>query len=128
VLRDHGSLSGGAITHPQQSTDQSGDPDVSFGFTASGEKQFEQATAAIAHRGAVQSPVGGPQQDQHFAIAVDGQLISVPSIDFKTYPDGITGGGGADITGGFTRHSAQDLAILLRSGPLPVSLIAIGQP
>jgi hypothetical protein len=128
VLRDHGSLSGGAITHPQQSTDQSGDPDVSFGFTASGEKQFEQATAAIAHRGAVQSPVGGPQQDQHFAIAVDGQLISMPSIDFKTYPDGITGGGGADITGGFTRHSAQDLAILLRSGPLPVSLIAIGQP
>jgi SecD/SecF fusion protein len=129
VLRDQGALSGGALTHPRESTDQSGSPDVSFGFTASGEKQFQRATAGIAQRGAVDSRVGGANQlNQHFAVALDQQLLSVPSIDFKIYPDGITGGGGADISGGFTRHSAHELATILRTGPLPVDLIPIGQP
>jgi SecD/SecF fusion protein len=126
VLRDHGALSGEVLTHPQQSTDQSGSPDVSFGFTASGGKQFEQITKAIARRAAVDSPLGAANQlNQHFAIALDQQVLSVPSIDFKTYPDGITGDGGADITGGFTRHSAQELATILRTGPLPVNLIPL---
>jgi SecD/SecF fusion protein len=60
--------------------------------------------------------------DQHFAVALDQQLITVPIIDFKIYPDGITGGGGADITGGFTIQSARALATLLRYRPLPVNL------
>lgn len=128
VLRDEPSLSGAAITHPQQSTDQSGSQDVSFGFTASGAKQFQQVTAAIAHRGAADSPLGAAaQENQHFAIALDQQLLSVPSIDFKTYPDGITGGGPADITGGFTRHTAHELATVLRTGPLPVDLVPVGR-
>jgi SecD/SecF fusion protein len=33
VLKDHVSLFGNDITNPQQSTDQSGQPDVAFGFT-----------------------------------------------------------------------------------------------
>jgi hypothetical protein len=53
---------------------------------------------------------------------LDTRLIAVPSIDFKTYPDGITGGGGADIAGVFTSHSAQDLAAILRSGPLAANV------
>lgn len=127
VLRDHGTLAGGALTHPQQSTDQSGSPDVSFGFTASGERQFEQITKTIARRGSIESPrAAADQLNQHFAITLDQQLLSVPSIDFRTYPDGITGGGGADITGGFSRHSAQELATILRTGPLPVDLVPLG--
>jgi SecD/SecF fusion protein len=126
VLRDNPSLTGRAITHPERSTDQSGDQDVAFDFTAAGDKQFQKVTAAIAHRGAVDSPpAAGDQEDQHFAIALDQQLLSVPSIDFKVYPDGITGGGAADITGGFTRHTAHELAAILRTGPLPVSLIPL---
>lgn len=129
VLRERGALSGGALTHPQESADQSGEPDVSFGFTASGEKQFQRVTAAIAHRGAADSSLGAAaNENQHFAIALDQQLLSVPSIDFKAYPDGITGGDGADITGGFTRHSARELATVLRTGPLPVDLLPVGQP
>jgi SecD/SecF fusion protein len=129
VLRDHGALSGGAITRPAQSTDQSGQPDVSFGFTASGQAQFERATAAIAHRASVASLSGAAgQQNQHFAIALDQHLLSVPSIDFRTYPKGISGGGGADIAGGFTHHAARELAAILRTGPLPVDLIPIGRP
>ncbi len=127
VLRDEPSLSGAEISHPRASTDQSGSPDVSFGFTAAGQKQFQQLSKTIAHRASVDSPPGaGNQLNQHFAIVLDQQLLTVPSIDFKTYPDGITGGGGADISGGFTRHSAQELAIILRTGPLPVNLVPLG--
>jgi SecD/SecF fusion protein len=128
VLKDNVSLSGSDITNPQASTDQSGSPDVTFGFNSFGAKQFQDVTAAIAHRGSVASPLGAAnQQNQHFAIALDTQLVSVPSIDFKTYPDGITGGGGADITGGFTSQSASDLANLLRLGALPISLVRISE-
>ncbi len=133
VLKDNVALTGSDITNPQASTDQSGSPDVTFGFNSFGAKQFQKVTAAIAHRGTVSSPVGAAnKQDQHFAVALGGgglntQLISVPSIDFQTYPDGITGGGGADITGGFTSQTAQDLANLLRLGALPINLVRISE-
>jgi SecD/SecF fusion protein len=128
VLKDNYALSGSDITNPQASTDQSGSPDVTFGFNSFGAKQFQKVTAAIAHRGSVASPLGAAnQQNQHFAIALDTGLVSVPSIDFKTYPDGITGGGGADITGGFTSQSASDLANLLRLGALPINLVRISE-
>jgi preprotein translocase subunit SecD len=121
VLRDHVSLFGNDITNPQQSTDQSGSPDVSFGFTSTGAKAFQNVTAAIARRGDLVSGLG-QTFDQHFAVALDTQLITVPSIDFKTYPDGIPGDNGAQITGGFTIQSAQDLATQLRLGALPIQL------
>lgn len=75
----------------------------------------------IAHRGANVS-VGGAALYQHFAVALDDQLLTVPQIDFRIYPDGIIGAGGADITGGFTRRSATDLATELRDGPLPLAV------
>ena len=53
--------------------------------------------------------------------------MTVPSIDYQTYPDGITGGSGADITGGFTTTSAQDLATQLRLGALPINLKLISE-
>src|SRR5947209_7053699 len=51
VLRDHVALFGNDITNPQQSTDQAGAPDVSFGFTSRGQNEFQNVTAAIARRG-----------------------------------------------------------------------------
>jgi SecD/SecF fusion protein len=126
VLRDHVALLGSDITNPQQSTDQSGSPDVSFGFTGKGKNQFQNVTAAIAKRGDLVSGLG-QTYDQHFAVALDNQLITVPSIDFKTYPDGIPGDSGADITGGFTIQSAQDLATQLRLGALPINLKLISE-
>ncbi|HSO98091.1 MAG TPA: protein translocase subunit SecD, partial [Solirubrobacteraceae bacterium] len=126
VLRDHVALLGSDITNPQQSTDQSGSPDVSFGFTNKGKNQFQGVTAAIAKRGDLVSGLGQAYR-QHFAVALDTQLITVPSIDFKTYPDGIPGDSGADITGGFTIQSAQDLATQLRLGALPISLRLISE-
>ena len=126
VLKDNVSLFGQDITNPQQSTDQSGSPDVSFGFTSAGAKAFQSVTGAIAHRGDLVSGLGSTL-NQHFAVALDNELITVPSIDFKTYPDGIPGDTGADITGGFTIQSAQDLATQLRLGALPIKLQLISE-
>jgi SecD/SecF fusion protein len=126
VLRDNVSLRGSDITNPQQSTDQSGSPDVTFGFSSKGQKEFQNVTSQIAHRGA-NSGSFGQTLNQHFAVALDNQLITVPSIDAKIYPDGIPGDNGADITGGFTIQSAQDLATQLRLGALPINLKLISE-
>src|SRR6202041_2846734 len=45
VLKDNVSLQGQDITNPQQSTDTSGSPDVSFGFTSKGKTAFQDVTA-----------------------------------------------------------------------------------
>ncbi|MFZ0041493.1 MAG: protein translocase subunit SecD, partial [Solirubrobacteraceae bacterium] len=131
VLKDNVSIFGNDITNPQQATDQGGSPDVTFGFTSKGQNEFSSVTKAIAHRGA-EVGFGSQALDQHFAVALGGsgantQLITVPQIDYKVYPDGITGGGGADITGGFTTSSAQSLATLLRLGALPINLKLISE-
>jgi SecD/SecF fusion protein len=121
VLRDHVALSGADITHPQRSTDQSGLPNVTFGFTGAGRTAFQRVTAQIAHRGANVS-LGAAQLNQHFAVALDNQLVTVPQIDFHSYSDGIIPATGADISGGLTRQSARDLATELRYGPLPLAV------
>ncbi len=122
VLKDRVSLLGSDITNPQPSTDSAGNPDVKFGFGPRGKNEFHTVTSVIAHRGDSVSRLG-ERLNQHFAVALDNRLITVPSIDFTTYPDGITDDSGADITAGFTVQSAQDLATMLRFGPLPVSLV-----
>ena len=68
----------------------------------------------------------GHTLNQHFAIVLDDQLITVPFINFEQYPDGINGDHGADISGNLTSQSAADLAILLRFGPLPADFRAAG--
>jgi SecD/SecF fusion protein len=123
VLKDNIALSDADITNPQQSTDSGGSPDVKFGLNSAGATEFQKLTEEIARRGDAVSGLG-QIYDQHFAIALDDQLVTVPSIDFKIYPDGITPRQGADITGAFTKQSARTLATLLRYGPLSVNLAA----
>jgi SecD/SecF fusion protein len=127
VLRDHVSLLGSDITNPQPSTDSTtGQPDVTFGFTSKGQREFQAVTKAIARRGDLVSGLGNTF-NQHFAVALDNQLITVPSIDYKLYPDGIDGSNGANITGGFTTQTASDLATQLRLGALPIGLKLISE-
>jgi SecD/SecF fusion protein len=126
VLRDKVALRGSDITNPQQSTDQAGNPDVTFGFNGAGGNAFQNVTAQIARRGQQVSTLGQKYQ-QHFAVALDNQLVTVPAIDYNLYPDGIAGGNGADITGGFTQQSASDLANVLRLGALPINLQLISE-
>jgi len=130
VLKDNIALRGNDITNPQQSTDpNSGQPNVTFAFSSKGKSAFQNVTAEIARRGSLVSGLG-QSYNQHFAVALDNQLITVPYIDYKQYPDGINGDNGADISGSFTITSAQDLANELRLGALPINLklICSGTP
>jgi SecD/SecF fusion protein len=125
VLKDNVALFGSDITNPQPSTNpNSGKPDITFGFRSKGKTEFQSVTAQIARRGALVSGLG-QSLNQHFAVALSGQtpqLITVPYIDYKQYPDGINGDDSANISGNFSITSAHDVANELRLGALPVNL------
>jgi SecD/SecF fusion protein len=133
VLNDDPVLTGSDITHPVQSFDEgageSGQPNVTFGFTSHGKSVFQRVTKEIAHRGQeAQLPgVNKEAAQQHFAVVLDGQLITVPSIDYTKYPEGIDTSTGSQISGGFTITSAQNLANELQSGALPIKLALISR-
>ncbi|HMD51648.1 MAG TPA: protein translocase subunit SecD [Solirubrobacteraceae bacterium] len=133
VLNDNPVLTGADVTNPQQSFDEgaggNGAPNVTFGFTSHGKSVFEKVTKEIAHRGQeAQLPgVGKEAALQHFAVVLDGQLITTPSIDYTKYPEGIDASTGSEISGGFTITSAQNLASELQSGALPIKLALISR-
>lgn len=129
VLRDRVALSGNELRNPQQAFNEAQQPDVQFEFTNKGKSAFHDVTRKISQRGLeLQLPGVDPQAvQQHFAVALDGKLISVATIDPKRLPDGIDGENGAVIEGGFTIQSAQDLANLLQLGALPIGLKLISQ-
>ena len=86
-----------------QPTFQDGRPVVSFRFDARGARTFGQIT---------QTNVG-----RLFAIVLDNKVITAPRIE-----EPILGGSGI-IRGQFSVESAHDLAILLRAGALPASMV-----
>ncbi len=123
VLRDDVLLTGKQISNPQVTTDPQQGIAVTFGFKGNGASVFQNVTATLAARGSANSVPGGTQNEQHFAVTLDGQLVTVPSIDFTQYPNGIPSGGGSEITSsGFTYASASQLANVMASGALPVKL------
>ena len=126
VVRDRVALTGNQIANPLASTTQTGSPDVTFGFKSGGANAFQNVTGKIAQRASLESPPG-QTLNQHFAIALDNQLVSVPSIDYKQFPDGIPASGGSEIYGGFTTTTADQLATQLRLGALPVKLEQISE-
>jgi SecD/SecF fusion protein len=132
VLKDDSVLSGNQITNPQQGFDENGgngQPNVTFDFTSSGKPIFERVTKEIAQRGLERQLPGVAREQalQHFAIVLDGQVITAPSIDFTKYPEGIDASTGSEISGGFTITSAQNLANELQSGALPIKLVLISR-
>ena len=87
VLKDHVSLFGNDITNPQQSTDSVGRPGRARSASPrKGEtRRSRTSRGQIAQRGELDS-VGSSQLNQHFAVALDNKLITVPQIDFKPVP------------------------------------------
>jgi SecD/SecF fusion protein len=131
VLQDNPALSGTDIKNPEQNFDQrgGGGPIVTFDFTDDGRRAFQEITSRIAQRGVDNAlPGADPEQaSQHFAIVLDDELVSAPYINFNENPDGIDGSTGAQISGGFTITTAQDLAKILQIGALPVKLELISR-
>jgi SecD/SecF fusion protein len=128
VIKDDPALTGADVKNPTQSFDEgaggTGAPNVTFDFTGHGQSVFQRVTKEIAHRGQeAQLPgVGREAALQHFAVVLDGQVITAPSIDYTKYPEGIDATTGSQISGGFTITSAQELAQELQSGALPIKL------
>ena len=120
VLRDRPALSGSDLKNPEQNFDpQTNQPNVTFDFTDEGGEAFQQITKRIADRGNLNFP---PTQEA-FAIVLDDELISRPSVDPNEFAGvGIDPANGAQISGGFDITEAQELAEFLRIGALPVEL------
>ena len=125
VVQDRPGLSGTDIKSPEQSFDQTvgNQPIVTFNFTDQGRDAFQAITRRVAERGVDNAFGQDPQPtSQHFAIALDDELVSAPLINWRENPDGIDGSTGAQISGSFTIQSAQDLAKILKIGALPLEL------
>ena len=96
-------VSGEQVADAQQTFDQqSGAPVVSIRFDSAGARRFGRTTTENVNK--------------PFAIILDNQVISVANINEPIL------GGSAQISGGFTVESANELAISLSSGKLPVTL------
>jgi SecD/SecF fusion protein len=95
-------------------------PVVLMQFTGKGNKEFHQVTRNEATRGSIQ------QTEQHFAIVLDNEIRSWPSINYKDLPDGIDPtGSGAQITGLGSFSEASNLALVLQTGALPVNFVPL---
>jgi len=101
-------MPGDNLTDAQASLDQRiNEPVVSFHFNPAGTRQFARVTG---------ENVGRPM-----AIVLDGVVLAVPVIR-----EPITGGSG-QISGGFTLERANDLAVMLGSGALPVPVTVVAE-
>jgi SecD/SecF fusion protein len=124
LMQDHPGLTGRDITSASQSFDQasgSQEPIVTMQFTEQGALEFQDVTRALAQRGALRKGL------QSFAIVLDGNIISTPTVDYRQYPNGISGSNGAQISGSFTTDTARTLADQLNSGAIPIRLDVISQ-
>ncbi|WP_171170266.1 protein translocase subunit SecD [Streptomyces sp. I05A-00742] len=87
-------------------TQQGGGWQVQLKFNGSGSKKFADITGKLAAK---------PEPQNRFAIVMDGQAVSAPSVR-SAIP-----GGSAEISGSFDQSSADDLANILSYGALPLS-------
>ena len=106
AVRRLGGIRGDSLTNAQQTFDtQTNAAVVSITFNSDGAQRFARLTTENVNR--------------PFAIILDGQVLSAPNINEPIL------GGTAIISGSFTVDSANQLAIALRSGALPVSLTVV---
>jgi preprotein translocase subunit SecD len=98
-------VSGDQLIDAKGSYDQNGVPVVSIRFNQAGARRFGRVT---------QENVNKP-----FAIILDDKVLSAPNINEPIL------GGQAQISGNFTVDSANQLAVALASGKLPVKLDVI---
>ncbi len=93
---------------------------VTVDFASSGSRAWEQLTAQAAC-----VPPGEPQR--RVAIVLDERVISSPQVTENVACGVGIIGGSTQITGGFTQQEAQELAVLIEGGALPVPVEIIEQ-
>jgi preprotein translocase subunit SecD len=97
-----------------------GEPIVTIRFTSEGGEKFQEITNRLADRGRLRYDVQRSEDPyafvQHFAIVLDREIKSWPSVDFMQYPNGIGGENGAQITGIGDLDEAKAIAAALQVG------------
>jgi SecD/SecF fusion protein len=93
---------------------------VAIEFQGDGGRRWAELTGEAACQ-----PPGDPRR--RVAIVLDRQVISSPQVDPSVECGQGIGGGQTVITGGFTDREAQDLALLIRAGALPVPVEVVEQ-
>jgi SecD/SecF fusion protein len=93
---------------------------VAIDFQGDGGRRWAELTGEAACQ-----PVGDPTR--RVAIVLDRQVISSPQVDPSVPCEQGIGGGQTVITGDFTDNEAQDLALLIRAGALPVPVEVVEQ-
>jgi preprotein translocase subunit SecD len=96
------SITGRDLRMARPTQDEFGKPAVSFTLNTDGANRFERVT---------ESNIG-----KKLAIVLDGKIQSAPVIQGRIRDSG-------QITGTFTQEQADDLALVLRSGALPASMV-----
>ncbi len=94
---------------------QNGAYRVTMDFNSAGADAFAATTKELAEIGVV---TGVTQQ---LAIVLDGKVESAPTVKEEIE------GGSAEITGTFTLQEAKDLALVLQTGKLPITLVSVSQ-
>jgi preprotein translocase subunit SecD len=101
-----GGIKGDSLTNAQAGNNQqTNEAIVSITFDQQGGEKFAKLTSENVNK--------------PFAIILDGKVLSAPNINEPIL------GGSAQISGSFNAQSANQLAIALRSGALPVDLKVI---
>lgn len=125
VFQNNPGLTGQDVTEARATRQQGAlggnQPIVTMQFTGKGRQKFADITRQLAVDGALKG------QLQRFAIILDGQIVSNPTVDYKVYPTGIDGSNGAQIEGNFSQGEAETLAKQINSGALPINLEVISQ-
>jgi preprotein translocase subunit SecD len=105
AVRRLGGIRGDSLTGAQAGVDENNQSVVNIQFDAAGGRKFADLST---------KNVGQP-----FAIILDGEVLSTPVFEEPIL------GGQARISGSFDPESANNLAISLRSGALPVPLTVV---
>lgn len=101
LLNRVAAVTGKDITNARRSTDEWGNPAVSFSLNSEGARRFYRVTSDNIGRA--------------LAIVLDERVQSAPTIEAQISDSGI-------IHGRFTIQEADDLALVLRAGALPASI------
>ncbi|MEV1206289.1 protein translocase subunit SecD, partial [Microbispora rosea] len=113
-------LSGAGVTDAAARSDPQMGPGwfVTIDFKEPGPWRELTGTAACA-------PVG--DHKRRVAIVLDNEIISSPQVDESIACEAGISGGSTQITGSFTAQEAQNLAVLVKGGSLPVPLELVEQ-
>ncbi len=104
LVKNSPAVDGSLLENAFLTADQDGAPATGFKFGTEGAKQFGELT--------------GSNRGKQLAIVLDNVIKSAPVVRAKISQNGI-------ISGNFTQQSASDLAVVLRSGPLPVKITIV---